>query len=54
MSDELDENFMSHTEQVAVSHNEVFLAYVKAGFNEEQALDLLKVMIAVQMKNSSE
>jgi hypothetical protein len=44
--------FMSHTDQVAVSHHEIFSSYVKAGFTEDQALDMLKVMVAVSMKNS--
>ncbi len=30
---------------VAILHHEVYLSYVKAGFSEEQALELLKVWI---------
>jgi hypothetical protein len=44
--------FMSHTDQVAVSHHEIMVSYVKAGFTPEQALDLLKVMLAISMRNS--
>jgi hypothetical protein len=46
--------FMSHTDQVAVSHHEILMSYVKAGFREDQALDLLKVMIAISLRGSSE
>lgn len=55
MSDDMPlDDFMSHTEQVAVSHHEIWQAYVKAGFNEEQALDMLKVMIAVSLRGGGE
>ncbi len=30
---------------VAIMHHEVYLSYVKAGFSEVQALELLKVWI---------
>ena len=36
---------LENLNDVAIMHHEMFLSYVKAGFSEVQALELLKVWI---------